>query len=45
LIDFAIMLDFLKLVESFEHHGVPFVSVTQSVKTTQKRHGENDSPC
>jgi site-specific DNA recombinase len=27
------MLDFLKLVESFEHHGVTFVSVTQSFNT------------
>src|SRR5258708_18574110 len=27
------MLDFLKLVESFEHHGVSFVSVTQSFNT------------
>ena len=28
------MLDFLKLVESFEHHGVTFVSITQSFNTT-----------
>ena len=27
------MLDFLNLVESFEHHGVTFVSVTQSFNT------------
>lgn len=27
------MADFLKLVESFEHHGVTFVSVTQSFNT------------
>jgi site-specific DNA recombinase len=27
------MSDFLKLVESFEHHGVTFVSVTQSFNT------------
>jgi site-specific DNA recombinase len=27
------MLDFLKLVESFEHYGVTFVSVTQSFNT------------
>src|SRR5712671_4010442 len=27
------MLDFLKLVESFEYHGVTFVSVTQSFNT------------
>ncbi|MBR0831360.1 recombinase family protein [Bradyrhizobium manausense] len=27
------MLDFLKLVELFEHHGVTFVSVTQSFNT------------
>src|SRR5258705_7392696 len=27
------MLDFLNLVESFEHHGVTFVPVTQSFKT------------
>lgn len=28
------MLDFLNLVEKFEHHGVTFVSITQSFNTT-----------
>src|SRR3954462_4093618 len=28
------MLDFLKLVETFERHGVTFVSITQSFNTT-----------
>jgi site-specific DNA recombinase len=28
------MLDFLKLVETFEHHGVTFVSITQAFNTT-----------
>src|SRR6266436_4314092 len=28
------MLDFLKLVETFEHHSVTFVSITQSFNTT-----------